>query len=211
MALADDIAEYARLIDEYDQVQPAFHVVAERRGIEWPPPEMRVRVLDTPDWVECRVLPSSLNLGDVLVFERELGIELPSAYRAYLLARYHLHDQLRATRHEDQQIFWTPVPSHDSLEPLRKHVRDWGVLLGAGYVPFAEWGDGWGPMCFDTRQRDSDGECPVVWLDHELLFRVGVERCSVRENIESLARPLYPTSREMILDVFSNPQPVALS
>ena len=28
-------------------------------------------------------------------------------------------------------------------------------------------------MCFDAFNRASDGECPVVWMDHELLIPLG--------------------------------------
>jgi len=61
-------------------------------------------------------------------------------------------------------------------------------------------------MCFDTSQRRPDGECPVIWLDHEPLITVGPENCRRREAISSLAQPLYASSREFLEDVFSLPE-----
>ncbi len=202
MGLAEDVAEIGRLIDAYDGRCPACHVIVDG---QLPPPEMRGELLSSPGWVECRVLPSTLTLTDVVVLEREYGIEFPPAYRAYLLARFHLHDQVHAHRHDDQLIFWTAVPSRDSFRPLRERIDQWRPLIDAGYIPFAEWGDAWGPMCFDTAQRRPDGECPVVWMDHDLLHRVVLDRCGERQNLEPLAQRLYDSSRELILDVFSIP------
>lgn len=200
MGLAEDITEIGRLIDAYDQQFPACHVFND----DWPPLEIRGERLSTPDWVACRVLPSALAFPDVVALEQELGIQFPPMFRAYLLARFHLFDQVHA-HHHNHQISWPPIPSRDSFRAVREYIRGWQTLIAAGYIPFAEWGDGWGPMCFDTARREPDGECPVVWMDHELLHHIGPEACGNRANVEPLARPLYASSRELILDVFTVP------
>jgi hypothetical protein len=203
MGLAEDITEIGQMIDAFDARYPACHVVVDEPGREHPPLDMRAERLSSPDWVACKVLHSALCETDIVAVEREFGVELPPVFRAYLLARFHLHDQVHGRRHNNQLIFWPPVPSRDSLDPLREHLRGWPVLIEAGYIPFAEWGDGWGPMSFDAAGRRPDGDCPVVWMDHELLFRVGVERCRVRANVEPLAQRVYDSCRELINDVFT--------
>lgn len=75
-------------------------------------------------------------------------------------------------------------------------------MIGAGFAPFAEWGDGWGPMCFDLEQRGKDGDCTVVWMDHERLISLGPEPCGQRETVSPLAQPLYGSYREFLTDVF---------
>ena len=70
------------------------------------------------------------------------------------------------------------------------------------FIPFAEWGDGWGPMCFDTRRHASDGDCPIVWMDHEILAPLGEQRRRMRKEVLPLAQPLYETFRELLTDVF---------
>jgi len=47
-------------------------------------------------------------------------------------------------------------------------------ILGAGLLPFgSEALMDAGPVCFDTRHRDANGDCPVVYWDHEW---VGTEK-----------------------------------
>ena len=84
-------------------------------------------------------------------------------------------------------------------------MRAWEPVIAAGYVPFAEWGDGWGPMCFDTERRAADGDCPIVWMDHEVLVPIGEERWRVRKKVLPLAQPLYDSCRELLIDVFASP------
>ena len=96
----------------------------------------------------------------------------------------------------------TDVPSNNPLGPLKGILTGWESLIGAGYIPFAQWGDGWGPMCFDNQQR-SDGDCPIVWMDHELLIPLGPEQCSERNNLTPLAQPLYDNTRDFLEDVFA--------
>src|SRR5262245_49392583 len=199
MGLAEDITEIGRLIDAFNERYPACHIIAG----DWPPLEMRGEPLSSHDWVACRVLPSTLGLADVITLERELAVQFPPMFRAYLLARFHLFDQVHARRYNNQLICWPHITSQSSLDDVRTHVRAWQSLADAGYIPFATWGDGWGPMCFDTAQRAQGGECSVVWTDHELLHQLGPTECRKRANVEPLAQPLYDSSRELILDVFS--------
>lgn len=203
MGLADDIAEIGGLIDAYDDGRPACHVIVDSPGRERPPIEMRGGPFGG-DWVACLVLPSTLQVADVEALENEFDIALPPVIRAYPLARFHLHDQVRSHKHGNL-ISWPCVPSRRSLDPLREYLRGWPALLKAGYIPFASWGDGWGPMCFDAARRQPDDDCPVVWLDHELLFDAGIEKISDRAVSEPLARPLYDSARELIRDVFTIP------
>jgi hypothetical protein len=68
-----------------------------------------------------------------------------------------------------------------------------------GFVAFGQWGDGWGPLCLDVTQPRADGDCPIVWLDHELLWNG--EPMS-RARLEVLARPVYESFRAFVEDVF---------
>jgi hypothetical protein len=79
-------------------------------------------------------------------------------------------------------------------------MRSWRQLIDAGFIPFTQWGDGWGPMCFDAQHRASDGDCPIVWLDHERL--IPPEICLQREQVMPWVQPLYGSCREFLEDVF---------
>jgi hypothetical protein len=198
MGLAEDVAEIGRRIDTLTARNPWCVVVVDDDN---PPPEIRGETLDSPGWIVSRVLPSTLTEIEVVAVEHLLGVQFPPSFRAYLLARFHLIDQCHAASFQNQLVCWPCVPSRQSFDPVVRYVRSWRALLGAGYIPFAQWGDGWGPMCFDTARRAPDGECPVVWMDHELLHGP----LHHRSHVEPLARPLYANSREMIFDLFAPP------
>lgn len=203
MSFVEDIEHFGRLIDAFHERYPACHVTVDHPGNTQPPLDMRAEQLSSPGWVACKVLTSTLKLADVESLESEFQIAFPPAFRAHLFARFHLIDQLHLRQHRNQLVSWPHLPSVKPLEPLREILRAWCPLLKAGYIPFGGWDGGAGPMCFDTASRDAEGECPVVWLDHELLFHIGPDGCTVRERVFPLARSLYNTSRELLLDVFS--------
>jgi len=204
MPLAEDIAFVGQLID-------AYAVDADRKGVASKKPdgsgvpvEMQVGQIDAHGWVEWRVLPSTLTGAEVAELENKFGIYLPPLFRAYLLARFHLFDQLASRRH-DELILMADTPARKPLAPLVQLLTAWRPLIGAGYIPFAEWGDGYGPMCFDTHRRAADGDCPIIWMDHELLAPLSEERCRKRQEISRLAQPLYDSYRELLADIFANP------
>ena len=65
-------------------------------------------------------------------------------------------------------------PAED-LSPLLSALRADGHLLATlvpnGYVPFGKGPDiNYDPVCFDFRQRQKNGDCPVVRLDQEAIL-----------------------------------------
>ena len=201
MGLAEDTAFVGSLLDAYGAGACKMHVAAEDPEDAGVPPEMQAGAVNEDGWVEWRLLPSTLSEADVAAVEREFGVEFPPLFRAYLLARFHLFDQAKSERY-DQQILMTDTPANRPLTPLRELLTAWRPLIGAAYVPFAQWGDGWGPMCFDARARATDGDCLVVWLDHERVIPLGEEAWRRREAMQPLAEPLYGSCREFLVDVF---------
>jgi hypothetical protein len=201
MALSDDI----------DYVQSTLKVYAENYhrmsvasvdGSGGVPPEMFDGDVDNQGWVAWKMLPSTLSLDDVVRLETEFAVEFPPLFRAYLLAGFQLFDQIHSSRY-DQLIFNTDVPSNMPLEPIRSLIQAWNPLLSAGYVPFAQWGDGWGPMCFDIEKRRDDRDCPVVWIDHELLIPLGQDECRKRASVLPHVNALYDSYREFFADAFT--------
>jgi hypothetical protein len=205
MAVGDDTEVVGQLLDAYASDAWRMGVAAVSPGGAGVPPQMQVGEIDADGWVEWRVLPSTLSETEVAAIEAEFGVQFPPLFRAYLRARFHLFDQVKSLRY-DQQVFMTDTPAGEPLKPLRELLSSWRPLTHAGYIPFAEWGDGWGPMCFDAARRDTDGDCPVVWMDHEALVPLGSERCRQREFVAPLAQPLYGSCREFLVDVFGHSQ-----
>ena len=63
------------------------------------------------------------------------------------------------------------------------------VLFPLGLVPFAKASGGcYDPVCFDTKRRGDDGDCPVVRIEHEAVLcdgRVG-DQWEVAKSFRSL-------------------------
>jgi len=201
LAAEDDLAFVGQLLDTYAQHAWRKDVAAEAADDRGVPQPMQVGEVDEEGWVEWRVLPSTLKYVDVEAIETEFGIEFPPIFRAYLISRFHLFHEVTSRRH-DQQLFIPATPAVNPLGQLKALMNAWRPLIDAEYIPIADWGDGWGPICFDSANRAPDGDCPIVWMDHELLIPLGKEKCRQREQISLLAQPLYESSRELLVDVF---------
>ena len=206
--LAVDIAWVGGLLDAYAAEASMRTVAAEHPADSGAPPAMQAGPIDKDGWVEWRVLPSTLTEEDVDALEAGFGVRFPRVFRAYLLARLQLFDQVLSRRHGAepavQQVLMTHVPSTDPLGALRSRLQGWKPLIGAGFIPFAEWGDGWGPICFDSNRRAAgDDDCPLVWLDHEVLHDLEPEQLGDRAALLPLVQPLHGSCRDFLADVFS--------
>ena len=200
MAFVKDREFLCKLLDDYAVNAWRRSVACEdpQRGV---PHAMQVGEIDDEGWVEWQMLPSTLDETDVATFEAEFDVQFPPKFRAYLTARFHLFDQVQSKRY-DQQIVMSDTPLGRPLKPLRTIMTAWQPLITAGFVPFAEWGDAWGPLCFDLDQRDATGECPIVWMDHEELTPLALPQCRNRDVVLPLAKPLYGSCHEFLIDVF---------
>ena len=97
--------------------------------------------------------------------EARLPAPLPPSFRS-LVARY-VYSEFAAgglwcfanTGEQTEQEWGTALWKDKVLS---------GGLLREGYIQFARPDTGsYDPICFDTQHRAKDGECPVVWIDHE--------------------------------------------
>lgn len=184
MPVAEDSAFIGQLLD-------AYAVDAWRRGVAanaledgGVPPEMQVGEVDAEGWVEWRVLPSTLTEADVAAVEKQFGVQFPPLFRAYLLARFQLFDQVQSRRY-NQQVFMTDTPAGKPLKPLRDLMSSWRPLIDAGFIPFAQWG-----MAGDQCALTAQSETPMVsvlsfgWTTRRS-FRMGQKNAGC-------ARPSYP-------------------
>src|SRR5687768_3697969 len=121
MSLAEDITYVGGLLDSYAESHYRIGVAAEDPEDAGVPPEMQAGPIDAYGWVEWKVLPSALAEEDVSVVEDEFGVSFPPVFRAYLLARFHLFDQVHSGKY-DQLIFMTDVPSGRRLRNLRELI-----------------------------------------------------------------------------------------
>ena len=121
-----------------------------------------IRPMD--DSIGWKPIPSTVTDADLDALEREIGLVFPPLYRDFLQYRHFVELTGPAVRFEEHMC-------HNWQETLRKaYFQSWPRerLLDVGLLPFGSEGmmDA-GPVCFDTRGRMPDGDCPVVFLDHE--------------------------------------------
>jgi len=133
-------------------------------------------------WIGWRPIPSIVTNADLDALEDETSLAFPPLYRDFL---HYLHfielteTGIRFERH-------LPDTWRDSLR--KAYFRSWPRkhTLDAGLLPFGDesFMDA-GPVCFDTRHRLSDGDCPIVFWDHE------------SEGTDEAVRKMFSSSRRM--------------
>jgi hypothetical protein len=129
-----------------------------------PEPMQDLSIPPSDDWVGWRPIPSTVTDADLDALEGETGLAFPPLYRDFLQYRHFVDLTETGVRFERHLC-------SDWRETLRKaYFRSWPRerVLSVGLLPFGDeaFMDA-GPVCFDTRRRAADGDCPVVFWDHE--------------------------------------------
>jgi hypothetical protein len=136
--------------------------------MRWPgpvPEPMRdASIPPCDDWIGWRPTPSTVTAPDLDGLESETGLAFPPLYRDFLQYR-HFVELIEAGVRFERHL------CHDWRDTLRKkYFRSWPRerILDVGLLPFGDesFMDA-GPACFDTRHPIADGDCPVVFWDHE--------------------------------------------
>lgn len=134
------------------------------------------------DWNGWNPIRSTVTDADLDDLERETGLPFPPLYRDFLKYR-HFVDLTEVGVRFERHL------SNDWTKALRKaYFRSWPRerILDVGLLPFgSESQMDAGPVCFDSKHRRTDGDCPVVFWDHEW---VGSEK---------EVRPLFSSSAKM--------------
>ncbi|GHA09361.1 hypothetical protein GCM10008090_19200 [Arenicella chitinivorans] len=168
------------------------------------PIDMRNGDVNEEGWVEWKLVPSTVIESDLMELETRYSFRMPPTLKCYLMSYCHLLDQVHSNKHDGQLIFMCACPSSNPLKELTELIDAWYPITKAGYMPFAQWGDGWGPMCLDLQSKSSEPrDYNIVWFDHEELIPLGQETCTSRQSIVSLAKPLYQSFSEFFYDVYA--------
>jgi hypothetical protein len=129
-----------------------------------PEPMQDLSIPPSGDWTAWRPVPSTVTDADLDALERETGFAFPPLYREFLQYQHFVSLTETGVRFEHHLC-------NDWRETLRKsYFRSWPRerILNVGLLPFGDEAfiDA-GPVCFDIRHRLPDGDCPVVFWDHE--------------------------------------------
>ena len=147
-----------------------------------PEPMRDASIPPSSGWTGWKPIPSTVTEADLEILEGETDLAFPPLYRDFLQYRHFIdltEVGVRFKRHA----------CDDWWETLRKgYFHSWPRerILDIGLLPFGDEAlmDA-GPVCFDTRCRLADGDCPVVFWDHEW---VGTDK---------EIRSLFSSSRKM--------------
>lgn len=144
------------------------------------------------DWGTWKVVPSKLTRNDVLSIFTEFGVSPPDELIAYFLADCHLIDQVGS--YGEQGAMPIPIPSGNPLGPLRAYLAAWQPLIPSGYLPLCDYGDGWGPICYNFSNS------AVIWFDHEQLH--SLSRPPTLTSLQSIERPLHSSLSDFFNELF---------
>ncbi|GAB3827814.1 SMI1/KNR4 family protein [Hymenobacter jeollabukensis] len=133
------------------------------------PTEMRdeAGVVHDSDAVSWKPIPSTAADSDIKELEDRINLRYPDLYKEFLQYK-HFYDLW-----SQKEINFFSHGIYDWKEELfDRYFNSWdpAKLIGQGYIYFADYSD-WGMVCFDTNnQNQEDGDCPIIMIDHDLLY-----------------------------------------
>jgi hypothetical protein len=169
MTFDQDIQEIARLLDAY--VAEGAAVGLSSFVVE-PPEEVRVGELNPDGWGMWKMIPSPVTRADIELLEMEAGMPLPPFYAAFLCCRVLLDLDFG-----DYQL--PPILPRNALSEVRQYLFS---KVPPGFLTFGSARSCGDPLCFDLSARASDGDCPVVVFNHDVVPQ------AVWQNHEALQR-----------------------
>ena len=149
-------------------VDKAIEQLRSKDSMCTPDPHLPKEMIDSKivpdnDWVGWKTIPSTVTDNDLDEIQKKIGLEFPPLYRVFLKYQY-FYDLTEVG------LCFCIHPINIWRFELKKLYQSWDTnrILGNGLIPFAsETNMDAGPVCFDTRKRLPDGDCPVVYWDHE--------------------------------------------
>lgn len=146
------------------------------------------------DWIPWKAIPSTVSDSEILELEQRINLHYPTLYVEFLKYK-HFYELLPVK----EITFFDHSIDEWKQKTLRYYFKAYlpAEIIEKGYIPFADYSD-WGIVCFDTSmQSQSDYDCQIVMIDHELLFNKPVPK-----------EVLYPSFAEMmrsLLEEQNNP------
>ena len=189
---AADIANVQQFVDANLALQRALDLMR----LPGPPlpPEMQdpTRPAEA-DWLPWQPVPGTVSAADIAELEQRTGRRYPRLYLEFL--RYQHFGELLPVA--DITFFDHPIRAWKPLL-LRYYYQSWVPenLVGAGYLCFADYSD-WGLVCFDTtRPNPDDFDCPVVLIDHELVFTPPVPTKMLYPSFAAMMQALHTAQQQ---------------
>ena len=133
------------------------------------------------DWLAWKPIQSTVTDDDINDLHAHFGGELPTSYIAFL-KHVHFYDLTeRGVRFERHIVGEWKKRLIDRYDTYQQHFPDGSHLIPSGDESFMDAG----PVCFDFQDRHADGDCSVVFWDHEWV------------NTDKEIRPLFSSAFKM--------------
>ena len=170
----------------YREFEAADPIYLKSPGV---PEEMRAGPADESGWYKWKLVPSRVTEADLDGLEKEIGCRLPGLMRTFLSTCYCDFRDAELCRQRPDKPFET---IQNAWNP---------ILVRAGFLPF-----GWDKnadfiCCIDLENMPDEDRCPVVQIDHEVLFDLG--ETADREALLPHMEPVAPSFRAFLEEIFS--------
>ena len=146
------------VIRQHDMMKSPGHIPAEMQD----DPQAA-----TDDWLPWKPVDSTVSTDDIKELEQQIHLRYPKLYLDFL--QYKHFCELWPVA----DITFFPHDTASWKQTLLSHYQESWLpekLIEQGYIYFADYSD-WGIVCFDTtRQSTSNFDCPIIMIDHDLLF-----------------------------------------
>ncbi|MDE7326970.1 MAG: SMI1/KNR4 family protein [Lachnospiraceae bacterium] len=132
-------------------------------------------VPDEEEWVTWRLLKAQVDDKEIAALEEEIGVKLPQVLKIFLTTYYHYFDGVGRN------------PVENKFEGI---LGAWNpMLVRNGYLPFAWDAKGYFIRCMDLANMPEEEKCPIVQIDHEVMFDFDEDHTG-REELEEVMEPV---------------------
>lgn len=154
------------------------------------PEELRAGPVNEDGWCKWKLTPSPVTEDDLDRLEQETGCAFPSLLRTFLSTYCHYFEDMGLGRQ-------TPD------EPFSSVKNAWNpTLVRAGFLPFLWDEEGYYIRCIDLANMPDEDRCPVVQIDHEILFDETED--ADRETLLPHMEPVTENFQGFLEEIFSD-------
>lgn len=153
------------------------------------PKEMQAGPVNEEDWCKWKLVRSPVTPEDLDKLEEQTGCKFPGLLRTFLSTYCHYFEDIGLGRQEPRK-------------PFNNMENAWNpTLVRAGYLPFLWDEEGYFIRCIDLANMPDEDRCPVVQIDHEVLFDFSGD--TGREALQPVMEPVAESFRAFLEDIFS--------
>ena len=154
-------------------------------GVKIPEEMVAYDLEGSKGWQVWKLIPSTVKDEDFKEIENNWDIKFPDCIKAFFGTYHHRFDDL--------------LGRNDIRKPFETLEFAYNPHLTAnGYLPFGWDRDNYFIRCIDLSNAPDDERCPVVQIDHEILFDLGDEyedeiipKEMIKQNIGPVADNFY--------------------